>query len=206
MSIVHKATLTPTKPEIFGAWLATQSWCEGDLNRTIGSYRFDDPAGRVGIECVLLEVGESVVHLPVSYREAPLAGADDFLMATTEHSALGTRYVYDACADPVAVRVLLAAALTGATQEPMDVYDQGRLVERRAAVVTAAGTGSRSSGAVPHLDGVTIRSHGAEPRVEAGGFTVVVKRVVDGSDADGDESIEVVWPGGSGALVAVTHL
>ncbi|MFJ9393115.1 hypothetical protein ACIRON_30130 [Nocardioides sp. NPDC101246] len=206
MSIVHKATLTPSKNEIFGAWLATQAWCEGDLTSTIGSYRFDDPAGRVGIECVLLAVGESVVHLPVSYREAPLDGAEDFLMATTEHSALGTRYVYDACADPVAVRALLAAALTGATQEPMDVYDQGRLVERRAAVVTAAGTGSWSPDAVPHLDGVTIRSHGATPHIEAGGFTVTVKRVADGSEAEGDESIAVAWPGGSGALVAVTHI
>ncbi|SDK01077.1 hypothetical protein SAMN05428985_102255 [Nocardioides sp. YR527] len=206
MSIVHKATLTPSKNEIFGAWLATQTWCEGDLASMIGSYRFDDPAGRVGIECVLLEVGESVVHLPVSYREAPLDGAEDFLMATTEHSALGTRYVYDACADPVAVRALLAAALTGATQEPMDVYDQGRLVERRDTVVTAVGTGSWSPDAVPHLDGVTIRSHGATPRVEAGGFTVTVKRVADGSEAEGDESITVAWPGGSGALVAVTHL
>jgi hypothetical protein len=206
MSIVHKATLTPTKQEIFGTWLATQPWCEGDLTRTIGSYRFDDPAGRVGIECVLLEVGESVVHLPVSYREAPLAGADAFLMATTDHSALGKRYVYDACADPVAVRALLAAALTGATQEPMDVYDQGRLVERRDAVVTAAGTGSWSADAVPHLDGVTIRSRGATPHVEAGGFAVVVKRVADGSEVEADESITVAWPGGSGALVAVTRL
>ncbi|MEI7055970.1 hypothetical protein WBG06_09160 [Nocardioides sp. CCNWLW239] len=206
MSIVHKATLTPTKPEIFGAWLADQDWSPGELTSTIGSYRFDDPAGRVGIECVLLEVGESVVHLPVSYREAPLEGAEDFLMATTEHSALGTRYVYDACADPVAVRALLTAALTGATQEPMDVYDQGRLVERREAVVTAAGTGAWDRDAVPHFDGVTIRSHGAESRVDAGGFVVVVKRVVDDSDADGTESIQVTWPGGSGSLVGVQHL
>lgn len=205
MSIVHKATLTPSKKEIFGAWLATQAWCEGDLTGTIGSYRFDDPAGRVGIECVLLEVGESIVHLPVSYREAPLDGAEDFLMATTEHSALGTRYVYDACADPVAVRVLLAAALTGATQEPMDVYDQGRLVERRGTVVTATGTGSRSRDAVPHFDGVTIRAHGAESRVEVGGFVVVVKRVVDGSEADGTETVQVTWPDGTGSLVGVRH-
>ena len=205
MSIVHKATLTPSKKEIFGAWLATQSWCEGDLTGTIGSYRFDDPAGRVGIECVLLEVGDSVVHLPVSYREAPLDGAEDFLMATTEHSALGTRYVYDACADPVAFRELLSAALTGAPQEPMDVYDQGRLVERRETVVTAAGTGSWSRHAVPHFDGVTIRSHGAESRVEVGSFVVVVKRVVDGSDADGTESIQVTWPDGDAALVGVRH-
>ncbi|NGN95080.1 hypothetical protein G5C66_20370 [Nocardioides sp. KC13] len=205
MSIVHKATLTPTKKEIFGAWLATQAWSPGELTDTIGSYRFDDPAGKVGIECVLLEVGESVVHLPVSYREAPLDGAEDFLMATSEHSTLGTRYVYDACADPVAVRALLSAALTGATQEPMDVYDRGRLVERRETVVTAAGTGSWARNAVPHFDGVTIRSHGVESRVDVGSFVVVVKRVVDGSDADGTESIRVTWPGGSGSLVGVRH-
>ncbi|MGH3351473.1 MAG: maltokinase N-terminal cap-like domain-containing protein [Nocardioides sp.] len=205
MSIVHKATLNPSKPEIFGAWLATQTWCEGELTRVIGSYRFDDPAGRVGIECVLLEAGESVVHLPVSYRAAPLEGAGDFLMATTEHSVLGTRYVYDACADPVAVHALMAAALSGATQESMDVYDEGRLVERRDAVVTATGSGSSSRNALPHLGGVTIRSHGAETHVDAGSFAIVVKRLVDGSPADGDESIEVSWPGGTGSLVGVRH-
>ncbi|MFE6559830.1 hypothetical protein ACFVDI_20065, partial [Nocardioides sp. NPDC057767] len=124
---------------------------------------------------------------------------------TTEHSALGTRYVYDACADPVAVRALLAAALTGATQEPMDVYDQGRLVERRETVVTATGTGSWTRNAVPHFDGLTIRSHGAESRVEAGSHVVVVKRVVDGSEADGTESIQVTWPEGAGTLVGVRH-
>ncbi|MFE6645862.1 hypothetical protein ACFVJS_04830, partial [Nocardioides sp. NPDC057772] len=116
-----------------------------------------------------------------------------------------TRYVYDACADPVAVHTLLAAALTGATQEPMDVYDRGRLVERRETVVTATGTGSWARNAVPHFDGVTIRSHGAESRVAAGSFVVVVKRLVDGSDADGAESIQVAWPGGSGSLVGVRH-
>ena len=205
MSIVHKATLTPSKKEIFGAWIGTQTWCAGELDGLIGAYRFDDPAGNVGIECVLLNVGESVVHLPVSYRGAPLEGAEDFLMATIEHSTLGTRYVYDACADPVAVRALLAAALTGATQEPLDIYDQGRLVERRDTVVTATGTGSWSRNAVPHLDSVTIRSHGAETHVDAGSFVIVVKRIVDGSEADGDESIKVAWPDGAGSLVGVRH-
>ncbi|GGR60645.1 hypothetical protein J2S40_004451 [Nocardioides luteus] len=206
MSIIHKATLTPSKKEIFGAWLATQAWCQGELTGTIGSYRFDDPAGKVGIECVLLEVGDSVVHLPVSYRAAPLDGAEDFLMATTDHSALGKRYVYDACADAVAVRALLNAALTGARQEAMEVYDQGRFVERREAVVTATGTGAWDRHAVPHFDGVTVRSHGADSRVEAGSFTVVVKRIVDGTDADGAESIQVAWPDGAGSLVGVRHL
>ncbi|TQL70639.1 hypothetical protein FB381_4578 [Nocardioides albertanoniae] len=206
MAIVHKATLTPSKAEIFGAWLADQPWRPGDLSRLIGGYRFDDPAGKVGIECVLLDAGDSVVHLPVTYREAPLEGAEDFRLSTCEHSALGTRYVYDACADPVAVRVLLTAALTGASQEPIDVYDESGFVERRDAVVTAVGSGSRPRNAAPSFDGVTIRSHGAETHVEAGSFAIVVKRLVDGSAADGDESIDVAWPGGSGALVGVRHL
>src|SRR5215470_16245454 len=106
MSIVHRATLTPPKPEIFGEWLAKQPWASalGGLESVIGSYRFDDPAGRVGIECTLLAFGSAVVHLPATYREAALEGAEDYLMGTTEHSVLGRRWVYDACADPVAVK------------------------------------------------------------------------------------------------------
>ncbi|MBO0843657.1 MAG: hypothetical protein J2O46_10755, partial [Nocardioides sp.] len=168
---------------------------------------FDDPAGRVGIECTLLQVGSTVVHLPATYRGAPLEGAERYLMATTDHSALGKRWVYDACADPVAVKVLLGAALSGAVQEPMDVYDDGELVARREAKVTAKGTGSWKAAAAPHhLDGVTIRSLGASATVEAAGFALEISRVVGSHGAAGTEGIDVAWPGGSGRLVGVRHL
>ena len=43
----------------------------------------------------------SVLHVPVTYRAAPVAGADEHLIGTMEHSVLGRRWAYDGCADPV---------------------------------------------------------------------------------------------------------
>ena len=42
--------------------------------------------------------------------------APDVLIGTTEHSVLGRRWVYDACADPVYVRALATVILTGGSQ------------------------------------------------------------------------------------------
>ena len=48
-----------------------------------------------------------VYQVPLTYRGAPLAGADGALVGTSEHGVLGTRWVYDAPHDPVFVAQLL---------------------------------------------------------------------------------------------------
>ena len=40
------------------------------------------------------------LFVPLTYRGAPLAGGEADLVGTTEHSALGTRWVYDAWRRP----------------------------------------------------------------------------------------------------------
>ncbi len=98
MAMLHQATLTPTKAELIAAWLPGQPWFAGDAGavRLVGAYRFDDPAGEVGIESHLVEVGGRTFHVPLTYRGAPLDGAEAFLVGTMEHSVLGRRWVYDA--------------------------------------------------------------------------------------------------------------
>ena len=107
MALLHRATLTPTKPELIAAWLPSQEWADGlpEL-RPLGGYRLDDPDGEVGMEGILLQGADDtgdtvVVHVPLTYRGAPLEGAEAHLLGTTEHSTLGTRWVYDATGDPV---------------------------------------------------------------------------------------------------------
>jgi hypothetical protein len=103
MAILHRATLVPTKMELLAAWLPDQDWFDGpaDTVTPVAAYRFDDPAGQVGIESHLVDVGGRTFHVPVTYRGAPLEGAEAGLVGTTEHSVLGTRWVYDAVVDPV---------------------------------------------------------------------------------------------------------
>src|SRR5438270_5818036 len=99
MALIYKATLNPSKLSLLAAWLPGRPWFPGDTDvQQLGAYRFDDPAGEVGIESFLLQTGDgSVVHVPLTYRGAPLAQAEEFLVGTTEHSVLGTRWVYDGC-------------------------------------------------------------------------------------------------------------
>lgn len=161
MALLHEATLRPRKDELIGPWLRTRSWWDGvDERGPAGSFRLDDPAGEVGIECFLFgSASGSTLFVPVTYRAAPLPDGEDALVGTMEHSVLGTRYVHDACADPVFVATVLDVVRTGGRQadELLRAADGSETV--RTPAVTARGTGdpalaSRDPGAaVVAVDG-----------------------------------------------------
>ena len=120
MAEIHQdASLSPTKLELLPAWMSTQRWyaAKGRVPklRRLWSWRLDDPAGQVGIETLLVvdEGGsEPVVYqVPLTYRGAPLEGAQHALVGTMEHSVLGRRWVYDGPHDPVYAAQLLALVL-----------------------------------------------------------------------------------------------
>lgn len=128
MAIFHRATITPTKEALIAAWAPTQSWGpppDAPIE-VIGSYRFDDPDGRVGMETHLVIAGGTLLQVPLTYRDEPLDGADGALITEMEHSVLGTRWVYDGLRDPLLVVMLAAVAMTGQGEAlGMAVY-QGR--------------------------------------------------------------------------------
>jgi len=124
------ATLTPHFRDFLPGWVARQTWYAGPEApslRPIGYLRFEDPAGDVGMETHLLTDGASVYHLPMTYRGAPLDGAS--LIATAEHSELGSRWIYDAETDPVWVKTVLAMVLANGSAE-------GRLADARGRLLT----------------------------------------------------------------------
>ncbi|WP_433761682.1 maltokinase N-terminal cap-like domain-containing protein [Nocardia sp. CA-135398] len=115
--------MSPSKLELLTAWLPTRPWYR-DSGRApqlskAGGFRLDDPAGSVGIEFVLVNDSagpESITyHVPLTYRGAPLDGAEDALVGTSIHGVLGQRWIYDATRDPVAV-AQIAALLAGQAQ------------------------------------------------------------------------------------------
>src|SRR3954468_8213103 len=149
MATLPQATLTPTKLELLSAWLPGRHWYPQEavagLERVAGC-RFDDPAGEVGIELLVVRAGEDgpLVHVPMTYRGAPLEEADFYLIGTAEHSALGIRWVYDAVGDPVFVEALISAIRTGGHQaeEFLETEDGPR---RRDPSMTVRGTGTAGS-------------------------------------------------------------
>ncbi|TFV88554.1 1,4-alpha-glucan branching protein [Blastococcus sp. CT_GayMR16] len=112
MATIHRTTMVPTKLELLAGWLPEQPWYGSTgalpaLSRA-GGFRLDDPAGEVGIEFAFVTDGQGTTYsVPMAYRGAPLPGAEHGLIGTSEHGVLGTRWVYDAAHDPVAIAQLL---------------------------------------------------------------------------------------------------
>ncbi len=77
-----------------------------------------------GMETHLVTAGGTLLHIPLTYREKPLAGAEDALIVEMQHSVLGTRWVYDGLRDPLLVVMLAAVAMTGQGEAlGMAMYD-----------------------------------------------------------------------------------
>ena len=115
MALYHRATISPSKAEVLEQWVPTQPWCPGvdaPIN-AVGAYRFDDPEGRVGLETHLVTSGDTLLHVPLTYRDEPVDGAEGALIREIEHSALGTRWVYDGLGDERYLLMLAAVAMTG---------------------------------------------------------------------------------------------
>lgn len=213
MALLYQATLTPSKIELLRAWVPHQPWL-GDADATtveaVDAYRFDDPDGEVGIETHLLRTADGqILQVPVTYRGAPVAGADSRLIATTQHSVLGERWVYDACGDPMYVRALATAVLSGGTQAELDVVtDAGQ--ERREATTRVWGSGSPDA-AIPLVASVSYSSEGTTTFIGAGHLELTLVRAVD-SDRENDghgvqQRLVGTWPGHDApALLALAQI
>lgn len=191
MALIYQATLTPNKGDLVAAWLPSRQWAPPAPISSGVSYRFDDPAGEVGMEGFLLTDEEgNTVHVPLSYRAKPLEGAQEHLLGTMDHSVLGTRWVYDGCADPVWVTALAATILTGGAQAE-ELVDDGETVQRREPKVHVTGTGQPGN-TVPPLANTRL---GEEPAITtiSGDFgeLVVVRRV--GEDPQCPKLLTARW-------------
>ena len=189
MAIIHPAELRPTKPEVLRQLLTSRPWGEDGELEVLGAYRFDDPAGEVGVECHLVRVGESTYHLPLTYRGEPLEDPAAQLVATMEHSVLGTRYVYDALEDELAIECF-ARALAGEQQQAeLEIF---------ASDGTPTGTRPQSVTLTREVD-----EGGAAPSLEElleGDEEFIIARTVDG--LDGAVRLVAAWAGGRGVIAA----
>ena len=193
MALLHRATIRPTKLELLTDWVPTQPWGEPGVD-LVGAYRFDDPDGEVGLETHIVATGGGhLLQVPLTYRGAPLAGADEFLICTMEHSVLGPRWIYDAVGDPVYVQVLASVLLAGVDQAAELV--EGADAPREPSVrVTGSGTLSDD---VPLVDDVRTSSDGSSTLVQAADLRIVVRRRLDGpaAPADAGSTLTGTWSG-----------
>lgn len=125
MAVIHQTAVKPTKLELLTTWLPTRPWYRGgpgeqgeqsaqsapELAKS-GGFRLDDPQGEVGIEFMVVTDASgphpTAYLVPLTYRGAPLDGAEHALVGIMEHGVLGRRWAYDGYHDPVLVAQLLA--------------------------------------------------------------------------------------------------
>ncbi|MFI9344075.1 1,4-alpha-glucan branching protein [Streptomyces sp. NPDC052773] len=171
MAVIHHTVLKPTKLELLTSWLPSRAWYRGAAPRPAkaGGFRLDDPQGEVGIEFLVVTDTadpEPVTYLvPLTYRGAPLDGADHALVGTMEHGVLGRRWVYDGCHDPVMVAELLALIEGRAHAQDQNTSD----LPARDVVASCHGAGplstdvtvtdDREGTALTAPDGTTLRLH-----------------------------------------------
>ncbi|MFJ1645999.1 1,4-alpha-glucan branching protein [Streptomyces sp. NPDC088258] len=169
MAVIHRTTMNPSKAELLSGWLPTQPWyLGGDRAPTparAGGFRLDDPEGRVGIEFMVVTDTsgdrEATYLVPVTYRGAPLDGADQALIGTSEHGVLGRRWVYDGAHDPVLVAQLLAL-MTGEA-DPQDQNES----DTPDTSVTGRFTGP-GQGPLTSLISVTTSAQGTDVLISTG--------------------------------------
>ncbi|TYK43257.1 maltokinase N-terminal cap-like domain-containing protein [Actinomadura decatromicini] len=208
MAVIHETTLSPGKLELLAAWLPAQQWYTKnagapELSRA-GGFRLDDPDGEVGMEFMVVtdtSGGRPVsYHVPLSYRGAPLDGAADGLVGTTEHGVLGRRWVYDGAHDPV-----LAGELLALLQGRAEPQHQTRS-DTRETSVTSHYTGEAALTLVS-LAKVANTPDGTDIHVETdphGPLTIKLTRALPPSGAtpaDALGRVEAAWspPGGDQA-------
>jgi hypothetical protein len=187
MALLHNATITPTKIELLAGWAPTQPWFMGEADATftnVAAYRFDDPDGQVGIETILVRAGDGPpLQLPVTYRDAPLTGADAALIGTTEHSVLGKRWVYDALGDPAYLAAVANAALSGGRQAELLIEIDGETVVREpTAVVAGSGTEGAAVVTPPAVTDIRIQEEPGATVITAGALRLVVARTLGDED------------------------
>ena len=191
MALLHKADITPSKIDLLSSWAPAQPWFVGEAGVSVtnlAAYRFDDPEGEVGIETILISAGDGpVLQVPVTYRGAPLAGADSSLITTMQHSVLGERWVYDAIGDPAYLAAVANAALTGGHQAELSIEIDGQLVVREpTAVVAGSGTPGSTVVTPPAVADISIRQEPGATVVTAGSLRIVVARVLGADDVLAD--------------------
>jgi hypothetical protein len=204
MAVHHLATIVPTKMELLQAWVPGQPWIGGadasSLSK-LGSYRFDDPDGEVGIETHLLSTADGqILQVPLTYRGAPLASAGDSLITTMTHTTLGDRWVYDGCHDPVYVHALVATILTGGREADLFTATAGGLVQEPVST-HVQGSGSLSVTELRELSAPVVTHDETVTRIEAG-LALNLLRVPTRGTAQA--MLTGTWPGQTTPLLLAT--
>src|SRR5690606_14921969 len=129
----------------------------------------------VGVETFILKSGNGPeLHVPVTYRGAPLDAGDAHLIGTMDHSVLGKRWMYDAAGDPVYAQTLASTILSGGSEVEQYVEKDGqRKIIPGTAHVSGSGN-TADSQPLPHS--LSTATTGSTTTIKSDTHTLVVLR------------------------------
>ncbi len=205
MAVHNPATIVPGKLELLQAWVPQQPWAAGADASTLtrlGSYRFDDPEGEVGMETHLLGTADGqVLQVPLTYRGAPRPSAEHTLITTMTHTTLGDRWIYDACYDPVYRTALATTILTGGRQADLFMVTDAGLVEEPT-TTHVRGSGTLPVGEVPDWRTVEVLDDGPSTRMRASAMLTLLRAPAAASERGW--TLTGTWPGQQTPLLLAT--
>ncbi|SJN08045.1 hypothetical protein FM113_00605 [Leucobacter sp. 7(1)] len=181
MALIYDTTMSPSKHELLAAWLPTRPWFRGDvaLLERVAAYRVDDPEGEVGIEGHFVTAGDDTIfHVPLTYRGAALADGDDFLLDTTAHGVLGTRWIIDGTGDPV-FRTVIAETIVHGGRETEEWEESASGVRTPREPATRLRGSGAPDHAVPELWAASVSELGGVTVAETGFATLRIPHVLD---------------------------
>ncbi|MEJ5867996.1 hypothetical protein WDV85_09625 [Pseudokineococcus sp. 5B2Z-1] len=207
MAVHHPATILPSKLELLQAWVPLQAWASGadtSTLRRLGSYRFDDPDGEVGMETHLLGTADGqVLQVPLTYRGAPSPSAAASLVTTMTHTTLGDRWVYDARHDPVYLTALALTITTGGREADLfEATAQGLVLEPGTTHVRGCGTSPAGGGSDWSRAAVDVE--GTTTRVRAAGDVLTLLHAPTDRTLGSALQLTGTWPGQDVPLVLAT--
>lgn len=208
MAVHHPATIVPGKLELLQAWVPHQPWAAGadtSVLTRLGSYRFDDPDGEVGVETHLLGTADGqVLQVPLTYRGAPRHAAEDSLVTTMTHTALGDRWVYDAVSDPVYGPLLATTILTGGREADLFAATDAGLV-REETTTHVRGSGTAAASGLPGFSAPQVRHDGPTTRIDVGvALTLLRLPAADVQAGPGVLTLTGTWPGQATPVLLAT--
>jgi hypothetical protein len=119
----------------------------------------------------------ALLQVPLTYRGAPLDGAEGSLVGTMEHSVLGRRWVYDGCHDSVWATALATVILSGGREADEVVVVDGRR-EPRPSTASVRGSGT-AAGTVPPAGRLTVTEDATRTVVRTAGPQLTLLRVLE---------------------------
>lgn len=197
MAVVHRAEISPTKIELLAEWMPRQPWAEEvdpTALATVAAYRFDDPAGEVGVEVLLVSDGRGTWQVPLTYRGALAPELDAALITPMSHTVLGPRWVYDGRSDPTFGNALVGALLGGLDQAELVIHDGDKRSTRPPSIMLTAS--EKQIDPVP-TDDIEWVCDGTSTRLRVGDITIYLRHRIDDAAApiNGRATLSGAWEG-----------